>query len=138
MGIQAKNGLLRVNGGTLDYIRFGTGEKTMVMIPGAGDGFKTVKGMALPFALLYRSLLRDFTVYCFSRGNALGAHTTREMAEELSQAMEQLGLQKTAVVGISQGGMIAQWLAIDHPELAETLVLTVTASRPNPTMTQVL
>lgn len=29
------------------------------------------------------------------------------------------------------GGMIAQWLAIDHPEKVEKLILTVTAARPN-------
>lgn len=57
--------------------------------------------------------------------------TTREMAEDLNSAMEALGLRKAAVVGVSQGGMIAQWLAIDHADKVETLVLTVTLARPN-------
>ena len=65
--LNAKNGRLSLKTGETDYIRFGSGKKTFVMIPGVGDGLKTVKGMALPFALLYRSLCKDFTVYVFSR-----------------------------------------------------------------------
>ena len=137
--LNAKNGRLRVNGGEMDYIRFGSGGKALVMIPGVGDGLKTVKGMALPFALLYRGLARDFTVYVFSRRVALASGaTTRDMAEDLCAAMEALDLPPVAVVGVSQGGMIAQWLAIDHPERARKLVLTVTLARPNPTMEAVI
>ena len=34
-------------------------------------------------------------------------------------------------MGVSQGGMIAQYLVIDHPDLVERLVLAVTAPRVN-------
>ena len=131
----AKNERLHLPVGDMDYIRFGRGEKTLVMLPGVGDGLKTVKGMALPFALLYRSLAKDFTVYVFSRREKLPEHmSTREMAEDLNAAMEALGLNKTSLVGVSQGGMIAQWLAIDHPDKVGKLVLTVTLARPNETV----
>ena len=83
------NGRLRLAAGDLDYIRFGDGEKLLVMIPGVGDGLKTVRGMALPFALLYRALTGDFTVYAFSRGLGLAPHTsTRAMAGELGYRAE--------------------------------------------------
>lgn len=132
--LHPQNIRLHLPAGDMDYIRFGSGKKPLVMIPGVGDGLKTVKGMALPFALLYRSLGKDFTVYVFSRRVDLAPHTdTREMAEDLNQAMEALSLRDTAVVGVSQGGMIAQWLAIDHPDKVGKLVLTVTLSRPNDT-----
>ena len=130
-----QNGRLLLQTGTMDYIRFGSGERTMVLLPGVGDGLKTVKGMAVPFALLYRELAKDFTVYSFSRGNALSeGTTTRDMAAELSEAMDMLGLSDAAVVGVSQGGMIAEWLAIDHPEKVSRLVLVVTTARSNPTL----
>ena len=135
----AVNARLALPGGEMDYIRFGRGARTMVMIPGVGDGLKTVKGMALPFALLYRSLTKDFTVYVFSRRVTLETGmTTRDMAEDLNAAMESLGLRSAAVVGVSQGGMIAQWLAIDHPDKVEKLILTVTLARPNPTVRDVI
>lgn len=137
--LQAKNGCLDLPDGRVDYIRFGGGAKTLVMLPGVGDGLKTVKGMALPFALLYRSLAKDFTVYVFSRRRELSAGmTTRDMAAELNRAMEALGLRTAAVVGVSQGGMIAQWLAIDHPDRVEKLVLTVTLCRANAVIRDVI
>lgn len=137
--LQAKNCTLYLPTGAVDYIRFGNGSKTLVMIPGVGDGLKTVKGMALPFAILYRSLAKEFTVYVFSRRRILTkGTTTRDMAEDLNSAMEALGLTSALVVGVSQGGMIAQWLAIDHPDKVGKLVLTVTLSRPNPTAQSVI
>ena len=135
----ARNGHLELPTGTQDYIRFGSGPRTLVMIPGVGDGLKTVKGMALPFAFLYRSLARDFTVYVFSRRRVLTeGMTTRDMAEDLNRAMEALGLSQVALVGVSQGGMISQWLAIDHPDKVGKLVLAVTLSRPNATVRDVI
>ena len=128
--LHAKNACLRLSTGRMDYIRFGSGERVLVMLPGVGDGLKTVKGMALPFALLYRKLARDFTGYVFSRRRELPRHmTTREMAKDQDEAMAALGLSGAAVVGVSQGGMIAQWLAIDHGDKVRKLVLTVTLRR---------
>ncbi|MCR5576595.1 MAG: alpha/beta hydrolase [Oscillospiraceae bacterium] len=130
-----KNGGLCLGGDTMDYIRFGSGTRTLVILPGVGDGLKTVKGTAAAFALMYRRLAREFSVYMFSRRSDLPEqYSTREMAEDQARAMALLGLKKAVVLGVSQGGMIAQWLAIDHPELVERLILTVTLARPNDTI----
>ena len=137
--MNAKNGQVNTKNGQTDYIRFGRGRRTLVMIPGVGDGLKTVKGMAVPFALLYRRLTGHFTVFVFSRRNDLPEGiTTRAMADDLNDAMEALGLTDAVVVGVSQGGMIAQWLAVDHPDKVSRLVLTVTMARPNETVREVL
>ena len=133
--LHAKNCQLDLPFGTVDYIRFGSGKIPLVMIPGVGDGLKTVRGMAVPFALLYHSLARDFTVYVFSRCRGLPFGTTTwDMAEQLNVALQALDLFSVALVGVSQGGMIAQWLAINFPDKVGKLVLTVTLSRPNPTI----
>ena len=137
--LRAENCCLTLSSGVMDYIRFGSGPQRLVMIPGVGDGLKTVKGMALPFAFLYRSLASDFTVYVFSRRRDLSSGmTTRDMAEDLNSAMESLGLSSVCLVGVSQGGMISQWLAIDHPDKVKKLVLTVTSCRPNETIKDVI
>lgn len=128
-----KNGTLHTAGISMDYIRFGSGRKTMILLPDLGDGLKTVKGTALPMALLYRSFGRHYTVYAFSRRQELTeGFSTRDMARDVKAAMEALGIEKAQVFGVSMGGMIAQHLAIDHPEAVEKLVLAVTCSRPNP------
>ena len=133
----AKNGTLPIGDTTMDYIRFGTGKRILIMLPGLGDGLRTVKGTALPMALMYRVFAKDFTVYAFSRKNELPqGYTTRDMARDQAEAMEQLGIQKADIFGVSMGGMIAQHLAIDHPEKVGKLILTVTSSRPNPILTE--
>lgn len=133
----AKNGTLQIGGTTMDYIRFGTGERILVMLPGLGDGLRSMKGTALPMAVMYREFAKDFTVYAFSRRNVLPeGYTTRDMAWDQAEAMEQLGIGQADIFGVSMGGMIAQHLAIDYPEKVGKLILTVTSARPNPVLTE--
>ena len=56
------------------------------------------------------------------------------MNEEAKDAMEALGMKNAAVMGVSQGGMIAQVLAVRHPELVGKLVIAVSAPRINDTI----
>ena len=133
----AKNGTLETDGTEMDYIRFGIGKRTLVILPGLGDGLRTVKGTALPMAFMYRAFAKDFTVYAFSRKNELPqGYTTCDMARDQAEAMVQLGIQKADIFGVSMGGMIAQHLAIDYPEKVGKLILTVTSSRPNPILAE--
>jgi pimeloyl-ACP methyl ester carboxylesterase len=88
-------------------------------------------------AFMYREFAKDFTVYAFSRKNALPeGYTTRDMARDQAEAMGQLGIECADIFGVSMGGMIAQHLAIDYPEKVNKLILTVTSSRPNPILTE--
>ena len=133
----AKNGTLKIGDTTMDYIRFGSGKRILVMLPGLGDGLRSMKGTALPVAFMYRLFTKEFMVYAFSRKNVLPVgYTTRDMARDQAEAMERLGISKADIFGVSMGGMIAQHLAIDYPEKVGKLILTVTSSRPNPILTE--
>lgn len=133
----AKNGKVTFPDTDMDYIRFGSGEKTLIMLPGLGDGLRSMKGMALPMALLYRAYTKEYTVYIFSRKNLLPeGYTTRAMARDVKRAMDSLGVSKADLFGVSMGGMIAQHFAADYPEALDKLVLTVTSARPNPVLTE--
>ena len=135
----AFNGQLNTDGTVMDYIKFGSGPRNLIMIPGLGDGLKTVKGLALPMAFMYREFAKDFTVWTFSRKQPLETDaTTRTMASDLARAMESLGIGSACILGVSQGGMIAQWLAIDNPEKVEKLALVVTMARQNETVQSVV
>ena len=127
------------NGVVLDteYIRFGTGKNVLVMIPGLGDGLRSMKGTAFPMALMYRMFAKDYTVYAFGRKMHLPAgYTTRDMARDLYEAMEALEIVRADIFGVSMGGMIAQYFAIDYPEKVGKLILTVTSAKPNPILVE--
>lgn len=122
-----------------DYIRFGSGSRNLIMLPGLGDSLRSVKGMALPMALYYRCFAGAYTVYMISRRPDLpmGA-STRDMARDLKAVMDELGIRKASLVGVSMGGMIAQHFAADYPEMVEKLALVVTCPRENPVLLESL
>jgi len=122
-----------------DYIRFGTGKRNLIMLPGLGDGLRTTRGTALPMALYYRCFAKDYTVYMISRKTKLSpGDTTRDMARDLQKAMTALGIEKASLLGVSMGGMIAQHFAADYPQMLEKLVLVVTCGRENPILLESL
>ena len=121
---------LYFNDKSMDYVTFGKGKQPLVIIPGLGDGLQTVKGKAHLFSLSYRLLAKRYKIYVFSRINELRqGYTTRDMAADVAEAMETLNLDAAYVMGISQGGMIAQWLVADFPEKVQKLVLAVTTAK---------
>lgn len=135
MLLNAKNGNIRFNGHDCDYISFGSGDDVLIMLPGVGDGFKTAKGVAVPFSVMYRCFAKDFRVFVFSRRNRMfKGFTTKNMADDIAEIMDKLEIDSAHVFGVSQGGMIAQQLALRHPDKVKSLVLAVTASRPNDIM----
>ena len=127
-----KGKTLYFNNKSMDYVTFGKGKDPLVIIPGLGDGLQTVKGKAQLFSLSYRLLTKRYKIYVFSRINELRqGYTTRDMAADVAEAMETLNLDAAYVMGISQGGMIAQWLAVDFPERVQRLILAVTTAKPS-------
>ena len=128
----AHNRNIKIGDTDMDYVSFGTGKKNLVMIIGLNDGLFPVKGTALPLALAYRIFAPYYTVYVFGRKNKLEeGYSTRDMASDQAAAMRMLGITQADVIGVSQGGMIAQYLAIDYPELVHKLILAVTSPGQN-------
>ena len=114
------------------YARFGVGPKTVVILPGLSDGLMTVRGKARILSQPYRAYFRNFTIYMFSRKDPLPEDCSiREMAADQAEALRLLGIDRVCVLGVSEGGMIAQCLAGDHPGLVERLALAVTAPYAN-------
>lgn len=132
MPYNASNRTIKIGNTDMDYVSFGTGNKSLVLITGLDDGLFSLRGKALLLAVLYRIFTSDYTVYVFGRKNKLTeGYSIRDMAKDLADVMKRLGISQADVIGVSQGGMIAQYLAIDHPDLVRKLVLAVTISRQN-------
>ena len=128
---------LTVQNMQFDYITFGSGTKPLVMIQGLNT--RGITGSALALAFMYRIFAKDFKVYLFDRRPVVQEGiTARDMAADIAAAMDLLGITNADIWGVSQGGMIAQYLAIDRPDLVRKLVLAVTLSRNNDTVTQVV
>jgi len=64
--------------------------------------------------------------------------TNRDLAEDIYNAMNALNIDSADVFGVSQGGMIALELTLEHPERVDRLVLGVTASRANENIKRVV
>lgn len=121
---------LPLDGTSLDYVCFGRGERPLVILPGLS--LRGVRDNGFALARMYRIFTDDYKVYILDRKSDVPEeYTIARMAEDAARAMDALGIRRANVYGISQGGMIAQYLALDRPELVEKLVLAVTLSRQN-------
>lgn len=137
MMYNAREQRISIHNMLINYITFGCGTKPLVMIQGLNT--RGIKGAALPLAWMYRIFAEDYKVYVLDRRpEAFDGLTVRDLAGDLAAAMDQLGIKHADVIGVSQGGMIAQYLAIDRPDLINKLVLAVTLSRTNETVRSVI
>ena len=128
----AKGGIILIDNTETEYISFGKGDKNLIMIPGLGEGLRSIKGLALPMAYLYRMFAKDYKVYFLSRKNVMPqGYSTKDMADDIKKAMDLMNIEKADIVGVSQGGMIAQHFAADYPEYVNKLVLAVTCGKAN-------
>lgn len=125
-----KKETVNIDNTTMDYIVFGKGKKPLIIIPGLS--LNRVKGAGASLAYMYRIFAKEYRVYIFDKKEMIAEeYTIKEIAKDTAYAMKILGISKAYVFGVSQGGMVAQYLAIDYPELVEKLVLGVTLSKQN-------
>ena len=79
--------------------------------------------------------LKDHRVLTYDkRGHGLssvppGPYSIADLAHDLLELVDLLGVGRFTLVGISVGGLLAQQFALDHPERLSALVLCDTASR---------
>ena len=134
-----QNGLnkIHIKDYDLDFIKWGHGNKNLIMIPG-------LSYIMIPAQVERRKKFSEvyadeFTCFYPERKpNLPYGYTTEQMAEDVFDFICALGLKEVFVQGFSQGGMIGQWLAINHPEIVKALVLTVTLYKPNDMIKQTL
>jgi 3-oxoadipate enol-lactonase len=119
--------LIDAGGIELDYERSGNPDgPPLLLIMG-------MSGTSLHWGEPFLELLHgDFDVIAYDHrgvGSSTpldGPITTREMADDAAALLAALELDSAHVLGISMGGMIAQELALGHPQLIRTLTLGCT------------
>ena len=117
----------------MPVIRFGTGPHSLVIL--SGVSLCGLEGHGEGVAKAYAQFADDYTVYLFDRKKDLpSGYHVEDMAEDVYRILSQLGIMTADVYGVSQGGMMAQCLALRHPDFVRRLVLCSTLCRANDTM----
>jgi 3-oxoadipate enol-lactonase len=112
-------------GPTLNYVRRGSGEP-MLLIQGMSGNHLS---WGEPFLT---ELERDFDLVAYDhRGVGKSSRVTdpfsiADLADDAAAVLGALGWDSAHVVGISMGGMVAQELALRHPQRVRTLTLGCT------------
>lgn len=129
------SGHLEVDGLDIPWAAFGSGPGTLVILPGLGDALGSVRGKPLLLSLVYKRWGRSSRVLVLGRPELLpDPFSIPDMASLMARAIDAIsatgaiGPGPYCVMGISQGGMIAQWLAAERPDLVQRLVLAVTTA----------
>jgi len=113
----------------LYYEEHGSGDPLLLIMGLAADS--TAWLFQIPdFAKHYRTIAFD------NRGvgrssKPPGTYTIHQMADDTAGLLDALGIARTHVVGVSMGGMIAQELALRHPQRVRGLVLGCTYPEPD-------
>jgi pimeloyl-ACP methyl ester carboxylesterase len=118
--------LAKVGDINLCYNVCGDGQP-LIMIAGFASAQNTLFALARVFARHYRVVTFD------NRGiggsdKPTGPYSISMMTKDTVGLMDSLGIDRAHVLGGSMGGMIAQHIAIDHPQRVDKLVLFSTSA----------
>ena len=131
-----------MNGIGMYYQVQGQGEP-LVLIPGLGADHTSWFLQARAFKKHYRVITFD--------GRGMGKtdkpadpFTLETMADDVVALMDHLGADAANIVAVSMGGLVAQEIALDHPDRVRKLVLASSTSgdgsgrQPHPELTQAI
>lgn len=115
----------------MDYVVLGDGPASILSIPG-GPGSEVPTGAFGRMILGLNKTYLDagYSVWHVTRPRNMPAgHTVEDMAADYAQFVrDELGGQVDLVVGQSYGGMIALYLAANHPDVARYVVVAVASA----------
>ena len=115
----------------VDYVTFGRGDKVLVIITGLSlQGLSDMSDLAI-YSLFYR-YAKEYKVYIFDRKDHIEEGISIEnIADDLYHSLQELHIANASIIGMSQGGMIAQLFAIKYPQKLTSLVLALTLAQNN-------
>jgi pimeloyl-ACP methyl ester carboxylesterase len=115
----------------LAYLRVGSGE-TLVFLPGLSGDHTLPSGSQLTFQVRQLRSLADSgreVVWLNRRIGLVPPVTMADIAGDYATVIQAELDPPVDVIGLSTGGSVALQLAVDHPQLVRTLVITSAAYR---------
>ncbi|GAA1960683.1 alpha/beta fold hydrolase [Microbacterium deminutum] len=110
------------DGALLEWASAGSGEP-VVLIAGQAVTRRSWDDLVPRLAALFRVITFDQRGIGESTEGDEPPRTTREFAGDVLAVLGSAGVAKAHVIGHSMGGRVAQWLAIDEPDVVGSLVL---------------
>ena len=114
----------------IHYVVFGSGSSILVIFTG-GWRIEILSGRRLEgFIELFDVLVENYLIYLIDRKNDLKeGYTTRDMAEDYATIIRDELEEPVDVLGLSLGGLIAQYLVLNYPNLVQHVILGMAAYR---------
>ena len=125
---QLKTGYFKNN---VPYVRVPGGHNNLVIFDGLNFDHKPLSGLTLRMSIGWaKRLTTEYTVYLVNRKPGLPAgYSMQDMSNDYATMIREEFEGPVDVMGISTGGPIAQYFAVDHPDLVHHLVLAMTGYR---------
>jgi pimeloyl-ACP methyl ester carboxylesterase len=115
----------------IPYSCFGNGTRNLVVFDGLDFRHKRPSGIIQRMSYGYlKGLANDYTIYIVSRKPVLPpGYSLKDMSDDYAIMIKNEFGAAADIIGVSTGGGIAQYFAIDHPDLVRRLVLAMTGCR---------
>ncbi len=117
--------LVRVGDIELDYERSGSGPPLLLIMGMSGTSLHWGEPFLEPLREHFETIVYDHRGVG-SSARLEGQLSIAQMADDAAGLLEALEIDSAHVLGISMGGMVAQELALAHPERVRTLALGCT------------
>jgi 3-oxoadipate enol-lactonase len=125
----AQSGTVRANGQDLYYELHGEGPP-LVLVMGIGYDSWLWTLEQVPFLSTQFQVILVDNRDAGRSSKARQPYTIADMADDLAGLLDALGIQRSHLLGLSMGGMIAQEFALRHGDRLDRLVLTGTGAAP--------
>lgn len=127
-------------GNSIEYLAVGAGPRNLLWLQGGPGSEVPGTWETRLFGGMWEPIVdAGFTVWVLTRRRGMPVgHTIAGMADDVAEAIAgEFDGQVEVVVGLSYGGLIAQYLAAEHPDRVERVVLAMAACEVSPLVKEV-
>lgn len=120
---------VELNDFTMHYVKYGEGEKSVILIHGNGSSHKRLEEIATYLGNYYTVYATDSR--CHGQSTDPGEISYKLMAKDTAEFIDKLGLDKPYIMGHSDGGIIALTFASMYPDKCAGIISCGANSAPS-------